>query len=118
MVRLSSSVTAHRRKKRVLKQTKGQFLKRRTNYRQAKKGLIKALQYTYRDRRRIKRDFRKIWIVRIKAACAEAGIAYSRLINGLSIAKVGLNRKMLSEMAIHSPNDFRKIVEIAKAAKV
>ncbi len=116
MVRVSSAVTAKRRKKRVLKQTKGQFLKRRTNFKQAKKSLIKGLQSAYRDRRLRKRTFRSIWVVRTKAACDQAGITYSRFINGLSVAKVGINRKMLSEIAIASPDVFRKLVDIAKAA--
>ena len=116
MVRISSSVVAKRRKKRVMKQTKGQFLKRRTNFKQAKKGLIKALQYAYRDRQTRKREFRQIWIVRIKAACEQHGIAYSRFINGLAVAKVGLNRKMLSDLAITSPDTFRQLVDVAKAA--
>ncbi len=116
MVRVSSAITAKRRKKRVLKQTKGQFLKRRTNFKQAKKSLIKGLQSAYRDRRLRKRAFRSIWIVRTKAACEQAGITYSRFIKGLAAAKIALNRKMLSEIAISSPESFRKLVEIAKTA--
>ena len=116
MVRISSSVTAKRRKKRVLKQTKGQFLKRRTNFKQAKKSLIKGLQYQFRDRRRVKREYRRLWIVRIKAACLQEGMSYSRFIQGLTIAKVGLNRKMLADIAVSSPENFRKIVEMAKAS--
>jgi large subunit ribosomal protein L20 len=114
MVRISSSVVAKRRKKGVLKKAKGQFLKRRTNYRQAKKSLIKGMQYAYRDRRARKREFRQIWIVRIKAACNEAGIMYSRFICGLNAAKVNLNRKVLADIAVTSPEVFRKLVEIAK----
>ncbi len=117
MVRVSSSVTAKRRKKSVLKRTKGQFLKRRTSYRHAKKGLIKAMQYTYRDRRRRKREFRRLWIVRIKAACEEAGIKYSRFMKGLAAAQVTLNRKMLAEIAVSSPEVFRRLVAVATTAK-
>jgi len=114
MVRVSSSVVSRRRKKAVLKKTKGSFLKRSKNYRHAKKSLIKAQQYAYRDRRSRKREFRQIWIVRIKAACAEAGIMYSRFISGLNAAKVTLNRKVLADIAVTSPAVFRKLVEIAK----
>lgn len=117
MVRVSSSVTAKRRKKRVLKKTKGQFLKRRTSYSHGKKGLIKAMQYAYRDRRTKKRAFRRVWIVRIKAACEEAGMAYSRFIKGLAVAKININRKMLAELAVSAPDAFRKLVDAAKAAK-
>ena len=117
MVRVSSSVTAKRRKKSVLKKTKGQFLKRRTNFKQAKKSLIKGMQFAYRDRRAKKREFRQIWIVRIKAACEEAGMAYSRFIKGLSVAKVNVNRKMLAELAVSAPDAFRKLVDVAKTAK-
>jgi large subunit ribosomal protein L20 len=116
MVRISSSVTAKRRKKRVYKQTKGQFLKRRTNFKQAKKSLIKGLQYAYRDRRRKKRDFRSLWIVRIKAACLQEGMTYSRFISGLAVAKVGLNRKMLAEIAVSAPEVFKQLVGVAKKA--
>ena len=116
MVRISSSVTAKRRKKRVLKQTKGSFLKRRTTFKQAKKTLIKGLQYAYRDRRRKKREFRQLWIVRIKAGCLQEGMTYSRFISGLIKAKVELNRKVLAEIAVSSPEVFRKLVEIAKTA--
>ena len=116
MLRVSSAITAKRRKKRVLKQTKGQFLKRHKNFKQAKKSLIKGLQSAYRDRRLRKRTFRSIWIVRVKAGCEQAGIAYSRFMSGLAKAKVGINRKMLSEIAISSPELFNKLVAIAKAA--
>lgn len=116
MVRVSSSVTGHRRKKRVLKRTKGQFLKRRTNFKQAKKSLIKGLQHAYHDRKAKKREYRQVWIVRIKAGCEAAGMQYSRFIKGLAVAKVEINRKVLADLAVKSPEVFRKLVDVAKTA--
>jgi len=115
MVRISSAVTAKRRKKRVLKLAKGQFSKRKSNFKQAKKSTIKGQQYAYRDRRRVKRSFRRLWIARLNAACREEGIMYSRFIKGLTAMKIGLNRKVLSELAIKSPEAFKKLVAMVKA---
>lgn len=117
MVRVRSVLTAHRRKKRVLKQTKGQFGHRSRRYQQAKRSLIKGLAYQYRDRKARKREFRQLWIARINAACRELGVTYSRFIKGLETAKVEINRKVLSEMAIESPNEFKKLVEMVQSAK-
>ncbi len=114
MVRVRHAVSTHKRKKRVLKQTKGQFAQKHTRYRQAKRSLIKGRTYAFRDRKVKKRDFRALWIVRINAACQEAGITYSRFINGLKQAKVGVDRKMIAELAVNSPDAFQKLVELAK----
>lgn len=113
MVRISSSVSSHRRKKRVLKDAKGQFGQRSRRYKQAKISVVKGLTYQYRDRKVRKREFRSLWIVRINAACREIGISYSRFINGLIKAKVELDRKMLAEIAVTSPGVFKELVKLA-----
>ena len=114
MVRVRHSVTTHQRKKRVLKQTKGQFAQKSTRYRQAKRSLIKGLTYAFRDRKVKKRQFRQLWIARINAACREAGISYSRFMKGIQQAQIGVDRKMIAELAVHSPDVFQKLVEMAK----
>ncbi len=117
MVRIKTSVASHRRKKRVLKQAKGQFGQRSRNYSQARRSVIKGLIYQYRDRKVKKREFRGLWIIRINAACQEAGINYSRFIKGLKDAKVDLNRKVLAELAVTAPDVFKELVNMAKGAK-
>ena len=114
MVRVSGAVAAQKRKKKVLKQAKGQFGHRSKRYRQAAKSVIKGLVYQYRDRKVKKREFRSLWIIRINAACKEQGISYSRFIDGLTKAKVDVNRKMIADLAIHSPESFEKLVQTAK----
>ena len=114
MVRIKHSVATHKRKKRVLKRTKGQFGHKKNRYRQAIKSLIKGMTYAYRDRKQRKREFRNLWIVRINAACREAGISYSRFIKGLNGAQVSINRKMLADLAVHSPETFRQLVKVAQ----
>jgi large subunit ribosomal protein L20 len=116
MVRVKSSVTSKRRKKKVLKQAKGQFSQRSKRFRQAKRSVIKSMQYAYRDRKNRKRAFRRLWIARIGAASREAGLSYSRFIKGLTTAKVAVNRKMLAELAVNSPDVFRKLVDQSKGA--
>jgi len=116
MVRVRSATTAQKRKKRVLKKAKGQFGHRSTRYRQAKRSVIKGMTYAYRDRKVKKRDFRSLWILRINAACQEEGVAYSRFMNGLKKAKVDIDRKVLSELAISSPAAFKKLVKLSKEA--
>lgn len=114
MVRIKTSVASHRRKKRVLKDAKGQFGQRSRRYSQAKRSVIKGLIYEYRDRKVKKREFRRLWIIRINAACAESGIKYSRFIKGLSDANVEINRKAIAELAVSSPSAFKALVKIAK----
>ena len=114
MVRVRSVHTAHRRKKRVLKKAKGQFGHRSKRYRQAKRSVTRGMVYAYRDRKVRKREFRRLWIIRINAACQEAGVTYSRFMNGLRRAKVDIDRKMLSELAISSPAAFKKLVKLSK----
>ena len=103
MVRVRSPTTAQKRKKRVLKKAKGQFGHRSTRYRQAKRSVIKGLAYAYRDRKVRKREFKRLWIIRINAACQESGMTYSRFMNGLKKASVDIDRKALSELAVSSP---------------
>lgn len=114
MVRIRSAVTAQKRKKRVLKDAKGQFGHRSRRYRQAKKSVIKGLTYEYRDRKVKKREFRRLWIIRINAACQEEGVTYSRFINGLTNANVEIDRKLISELAITSPAQFKKLVKLSQ----
>ncbi|MBI3617294.1 MAG: 50S ribosomal protein L20 [Candidatus Omnitrophica bacterium] len=116
MARVRHAVSTHKRKKRVLKQTKGQFAQKSTRYRQAKRSLIKGLAYAFRDRKVKKRQFRQLWIVRINAACQEADITYSRFMKGVKQAKIGVDRKMIAELAVSSPDAFQKLVEMAKKA--
>jgi large subunit ribosomal protein L20 len=102
------------RRKKILKHAKGFWGRRHTNFRTAKDAVAKSLQYSYRDRRRRKRDFRALWIVRINAACRASGLSYSRFIAGLQAAGITLNRKALSNLAIEDPAAFEKIIEKAK----
>ena len=114
MARVKHSVSTHKRKKRVLKMAKGQFADRSKQYQQARRSLMHSLAYAYRDRKVNRRNLRSLWIVRINAACRNAGITYSRFMQGLRKAKIVLDRKMLSELAIHDPAAFARLVEIAK----
>ena len=114
MVRINSAVTRRKRRKKVLKQAKGQFGKRSKHFTQAKRSVIKGLTYSYRDRKVKKREFKSLWIVRINAACKQAGLSYSRFINGLKKAGVAINRKMLAELAVTSPDAFQQLVGLAK----
>ena len=116
MVRIKTNVYSHKRKKRVLKEAKGQFGNRSKRYKEAIKSLMSSRQYSFYDRKKKKGDFRSLWIVRLNASCRESGISYIRLVDGLNKANVGLDRKVLSEIAISSPDTFLQIVEIAKKA--
>src|SRR5258708_7233302 len=116
MVRIKSNVYAHKRKKRVLKEARGQFGNRSKRYKEAIKSLIASRQYAYFDRKKNKSNFRSLWIIRINAACQELGIAYSRLISGLKSAKIEIDRKVLAELAVSAPDAFAQIVEMAKTA--
>jgi large subunit ribosomal protein L20 len=107
-------VATRRRKKRLLKKAKGFWGDRSKQYQQARRALMHALVYAYRDRRTKKRDFRKLWIIRINAACRAAGITYSKFAHGLKKAKVGLDRKILADLAVKDSHAFKKLVEIAK----
>ncbi len=116
MARVKRGVVAKRRHKKVLKQAKGYYGARSKIYRVAKQAVIKAKQYAYRDRKQRKRQFRSLWIVRINAAARENGLSYSQFINGLSKAEIGLDRKVLADLAVHDKDAFSQIAEKAKAA--
>ena len=116
MARVKRGVTARARHKKVLKAAKGYYGARSRTFRTAVQAVTKAGQYAYRDRRQKKRQFRALWIVRINAAARQHDLSYSQLINGLKKANIGLNRKMLSEIAINDPAAFTALVEKAKAA--
>lgn len=114
MARVKGGVTARKRHKRVLKQAKGYYGAKSKLYRPANQAVMKSLSYAYSGRKQRKRDFRKLWISRINAAARQNGMNYSTFINGLKKANIEINRKMLSEMAIHDPDGFKELVEIAK----
>jgi large subunit ribosomal protein L20 len=116
MVRARSGVTVTRGRKRTLRLTKGFCLSRHNLYRQSIVTLIRARRYAFRDRRVRKREFRKLWIVRINAACRMRGLRYSQMINGLQRAQVILDRKTLADIAVHDPATFTKIVDLARAS--
>lgn len=115
MVRARSKATTAGRKKRLRKLTKGFRLGRHNLYRQARVTLIRARVFAFRDRKAKKRQFRRLWIVRINAACRLRGLRYSEFIHGLQLAHIMLDRKSLSETAIHDPAAFDQIVELVKA---
>jgi len=104
------------RRKKILKLAKGFWGRRSTNFKTAKDAVAKALSYAYRDRRDRKGEFRKLWIIRINAACREEGISYSRLIAGLNKAGIVINRKALAHLAVSDPPAFKAVVEKAKIA--
>jgi large subunit ribosomal protein L20 len=114
MTRARSGKTVLRGRKRMRKLTKGFRLSRHNLYRQAVVTLIRARVYAFRDRRARKRDFRRLWIIRINAACRMRGMRYSELISGLQRAQVALDRKSLAEIAVRDPDTFTKIVELAR----
>lgn len=115
-MRVKKSVASRKRRKRILKQAKGYWGRRKNNIRRAKETLLRALAYAYRDRRQKKRDFRRLWIVRINAAVRPFGLSYSKFIAALKKAEIDLDRKSLSELAIRDPEGFKAVVETAKAA--
>ena len=117
MARVRSSVVTKARHKKVLKQAKGYFGSKHRLYKTAKEQLMHSGQYAYRDRKQKKRDFRKLWITRINAACRQNDISYSRFIEGLTKAGVLVNRKMLSEIAINDPKAFTELVKVARDGK-
>ena len=116
MARVKRGVTAGRRHKKVLKKAKGYYNARRKIYRTAKQAVIKAGQYAYRDRRAKKRDFRTLWIARINAAARAHELSYSRLIAGLRLAGIEIDRKLLADLAVHDAKAFGVVAAQAKAA--
>ena len=116
MTRVKGGTVARARRKKVLKEAKGYFGSKHRLFKTAKEQVMHSYVYAYRDRKQNKRNFRKLWIVRINAACRENEISYSKFINGLSKAGVAINRKMLSEIAINEPKTFAELVKVAKDA--
>ncbi len=115
-MRVKGGVVTRRRHKRVLKLTKGQFGARHALFKRAHEAMMKSLAYAYKDRRERKRDFRRLWIIRINAAARAHGLTYGKFISGLRKAGVEVNRKILAEMAVRDQGAFAKLVEVAKAA--
>ena len=116
MSRTKGGVVARRSHKKIMDRAKGYFSRRKNIFRVAVQAVEKAEQYQYRDRRAKKRNFRALWIQRINAGTRELGLTYGRFINGLNRAGVTVDRKVLSDLAIHDPRAFKAIVEKAKAA--
>ena len=114
-MRVKRGVTARAKHKKILKAAKGMQHNRTRSFRLAKQGVIRALQYAYRDRRNKKRDLRSLWITRINAAARENGTTYGKLIAGLKGANIELDRKVLAELAVNEPKAFAEIVKAAKA---
>ncbi|MFA5275544.1 MAG: 50S ribosomal protein L20 [Candidatus Omnitrophota bacterium] len=114
MAKIKHSGATRRRKKRLLKKTKGFFGDRSKQFQQARRALMHALVYSYRDRRNKKRVFRALWITRINAACRQEGITYSVFMNGLKKAKIAIDRKMLAELAVNDAVAFKKLVQLVK----
>ena len=116
MSRVKRGVTSHARHKKVLKQAKGYYGRRKNTIRMARQAVERAQQYAYRDRRRKKRTFRSLWIQRINAATRELGLTYGRFIDGLGKAGIEVDRKILADLAVREPQAFATLVEKAKAA--
>jgi len=115
MARVKRGVAAHKRHKKVLAQVKGHYSTNNRLYKRAHESLMHALMYAYRDRRNRKRDFRRLWIIRINAAARLNGISYSRLIQGLRLAGVAIDRKMLADLAVRDAAAFSAVADVAKA---
>ncbi|MCQ3810887.1 MAG: 50S ribosomal protein L20 [Acidimicrobiia bacterium] len=116
MARVKRAVTARKRRRAVVKRAKGYYGNKSRTFRGANEQLLHSGQYAYRDRRARKGEFRRLWIQRINAACRQNGTTYSRFINGLKLAEVEVDRKILAELAVDDPAAFTALVEVAKAA--
>jgi len=116
MSRVKRGVTTHRRHRKIIKAAKGYYGRRKNTFRVANQAVEKAGQYAYRDRRVKKRNFRALWIQRINAATRQHGLSYSRFINGLGLAGIEMDRKVLSDLAIREPEAFKALVDKAQAA--
>lgn len=116
MARIKGAVMTRKRRKKTLKLAKGYWGSKSTHFKMAKQQVMKSGNYAFVGRKQKKRDFRSLWITRINAACRAEGITYSAFMNGLKKSGIELNRKMLSEMAIHDPASFSALVETAKKA--
>ncbi|MCK4777092.1 MAG: 50S ribosomal protein L20 [Actinomycetia bacterium] len=114
MPRVKRGIQTRKKHKKILKMAKGYYGAKSRTFRAANEQVLHSLAYSYRDRRARKREFRKLWIIRISAAAKLNGISYSRFMNGLKLANVNINRKMLSDLAIKEPEGFSKLVEVAR----
>ena len=114
MARVKGGVNAKKNHKKILKQAKGYYGSKHTLYRTAKQAVIKSLSYSYVGRKQRKRQFRQLWIARINAACRANRVNYSTFMHGLKEKDINLNRKVLSEMAIHQPEDFKNLIEMVR----
>ena len=114
MSRVKRSVHARKKRRKVLKEAKGYYGRKHSSYRFAKEQVQRSGMYAYRDRRNRKRDFRRLWIIRINAAARAEGLSYSELMHGLKQAEVEVNRKMLAHLAVHDRDAFRRFVELAR----
>ena len=114
MPRANSTVPRHRRHRKIVKQAKGYYGARKSNYKAAKDAVQKAWQYSYRDRRTNKRNFRRLWIIRINAAVRQHGLTYSQFIFAMRGKNIELNRKTLAHLAVHDPDVFAEIVNSVK----
>ncbi len=115
-MRVKGGTVTHKRRKKILKQAKGFFGSKRVLFKTAKEQVMRSKRYAYISRKDRKSDFRKLWIRRINAACRLNDISYSKFMHGLKVANIDLNRKMLSEIAIHDEKGFAELVKIAKEA--
>ncbi len=111
MPRSNSSVPRHRRHRKLIKQAKGYYGARSRNFRTAKDAVLRALAYAYRDRRQRKRQFRRLWIIRINAATRQHNLSYSRFMHGLAENRIELDRRMLADMAVNDPQAFESLVK-------
>ena len=116
MPRVKGGIVSRKRRKKVLKLAKGYYGSKHTLYKVANQAVMKSGQYAYRDRRQKKRDFRKLWITRINAAARINGLSYSKLMHGLKVAEIEVNRKMLAELAVNDAAAFAQLAETAKSA--
>jgi large subunit ribosomal protein L20 len=114
--RATNAVARRRRRKKVLREARGYWGRKHSSYRLAHEQLMRSGQYAYRDRRNRKRDFRRLWIIRINAAARREGLSYSELVHGLKQAGVEVNRKMLADVAVRDPEAFRRFAELAREA--
>jgi large subunit ribosomal protein L20 len=114
MARVKRSVSARKKRRKVLDEAKGYYGRKNSSYKLAKEQVMRSGAYAYRDRRVRKREFRRLWITRINAAARLEGMSYSELMHGLSSAGVEVNRKMLADIAVNDREDFRRFVEIAR----
>ena len=116
MPRATNAVARRKRRKKVLDRAKGYYGRKHSSYRFANEQVMRSGNYAFRDRRRRKRDFRRLWIVRINAAARQEGMSYSELMHGLKLAEVEVNRKMLADIAVRDPEAFRRFAEQAREA--